>query len=73
MSDIFWLTDEQMAKLAPFFPKSHGKPRVDDRRVLSGIMQNADAIPNSGPPANWITSWCAWTIRRICLCGDVLN
>jgi len=30
MSDLFWLTDEQMAKLSPFFPKSHGKPRVDD-------------------------------------------
>jgi hypothetical protein len=28
MSDLYWLTDEQMAKLAPFFPKSHGKPRV---------------------------------------------
>ncbi|KAA0909377.1 IS5/IS1182 family transposase, partial [Aquicoccus porphyridii] len=27
MSDLFWLTDEQMAKLSPFFPKSHGKPR----------------------------------------------
>ncbi len=38
MSDLFWLTDEQMGKLAPFFPKSHGKPRVDDRRVLSGII-----------------------------------
>lgn len=37
MSDLYWLTNEQMAKLAPFFPKSHGKPRVDDRRVLSGI------------------------------------
>ena len=37
MSDLYWLTDEQMAKLAPFFPKSHGKPRVDDKRVLSGI------------------------------------
>ena len=37
MSDLFWLTDEQMAKLTPFIPKSHGKPRVDDRRVLSGI------------------------------------
>lgn len=22
----------------PYFPKSHGKPRVDDRRVLSGII-----------------------------------
>ena len=38
MSDLYWLTDEQMAKLSPFFPKSHGKPRVDDRRVLSGII-----------------------------------
>ena len=27
-----------MARLQPFFPKSHGKPRVDDRRVLSGII-----------------------------------
>ena len=38
MSDLYWLTDEHMAKLAPFFPKSHGKPRVDDKRVLSGII-----------------------------------
>ena len=38
MSNLYWLTDEQMAKLAPFFPKSHGKPRVDDKRVLSGII-----------------------------------
>jgi hypothetical protein len=33
MSSLFWLTDEQMARLEPFFPKSHGKPRVDDRRM----------------------------------------
>ncbi|RYF20818.1 MAG: IS5/IS1182 family transposase, partial [Oxalobacteraceae bacterium] len=26
MSDLYWLTDEQMARLQPFFPKSHGKP-----------------------------------------------
>ena len=38
MSDLFWLTDAQMARLRPFFPKSHGKPRVDDKRVLSGII-----------------------------------
>jgi len=29
MSDLFWLTDEQVKRLRPFFPKSHGKPRVD--------------------------------------------
>lgn len=38
MSDLFWLTDAQMARLKPFFPKSHGKPRVDYKRVLSGII-----------------------------------
>jgi transposase len=38
MSDLFWLTDPQMVRLEPFFPKSYGKPRVDHRRVLSGII-----------------------------------
>jgi transposase len=38
MRDLYWLTDEQMIVWAPFFPKSHGKPRVDDYRVLSGII-----------------------------------
>ena len=38
MSALFWLTDEQMERLRPFFPKSRGKPRVDDRRVLRGIV-----------------------------------
>ena len=38
MSDVFWLTDAQMERLTPFFPLSHGVPRVDDKRVLSGII-----------------------------------
>src|SRR3546814_20078955 len=38
MSDLYWLTDEPMARLRPYFPKSHGLERVDDRRVLSGII-----------------------------------
>ena len=32
MSVLYWLTDEQMARLERYFLKSHGKPRVDDRR-----------------------------------------
>ena len=32
MSSLFWLTDEQMARLRPFFPKSHGKPVKYDKR-----------------------------------------
>lgn len=38
MSNLYCLTDDQVARLAPDFPKSYGKPRVDDRRVLSGII-----------------------------------
>ncbi|MDF3607741.1 IS5 family transposase [Paracoccus sp. DMF-8] len=38
MDELFWLTDAQMERLRPFFPKSRGRPRVDDRRVLSGII-----------------------------------
>jgi hypothetical protein len=34
MRDLFLLKDEQMERLWPFFPKSHGEPRVDDRLVL---------------------------------------
>ncbi|WP_376775041.1 transposase [Mesorhizobium caraganae] len=31
------LTPEQMRRIEPYFPLSHGMPRVDVRRVLSGI------------------------------------
>ena len=41
MSNLFWLTEAQMARLRPFFPKSHGRPRVDDLRVLSGIISHS--------------------------------
>lgn len=38
MSELFWLSEAQMERLKPFFPTSRGKPRVDDRRVLSGTI-----------------------------------
>ena len=38
MSDLYWLSEAQMSRLEPVFPKSHGKPRVDDKRVLCGII-----------------------------------
>lgn len=28
MSDLYWLTEGQIARLQPYFPKSHGKPRL---------------------------------------------
>ncbi len=52
MSNLFLLTDEQMEWLTPFFPKSHGKPRVDDRRVLSVIILiNINGLRWCAPPA----------------------
>ena len=38
MSNLYWLSEAQMDRQRPYFPKSHGVPRVDDRRVLSGII-----------------------------------
>lgn len=38
MSDMIWLSDAQMLGIKPYFPLSHGKPRVDDRRIISGII-----------------------------------
>ena len=38
MSELFWLSTSQMRRIRPYFPLSHGVPRVDDRRVISGII-----------------------------------
>ncbi|WP_264779015.1 transposase, partial [Gluconobacter sphaericus] len=67
MSDLFWLTNEQMDRLRPFFPKSHGRPRVDDRRVLSGIifvnrngLRWRDAPRKYGPYKTLYNRWKRW-------------
>jgi transposase len=37
--DSFWLSEEQFARLRPLLPSdTRGVPRVDDRRVISGII-----------------------------------
>jgi transposase len=39
MADTFWLNERQWARLAPLLPDdTRGVPRVDDRRVISGII-----------------------------------
>jgi transposase len=37
-SGLLLLTEAQMRRIEPYFPLSHGVPRVDDRRVVSGII-----------------------------------
>jgi transposase len=68
MSNLFWLTEAQMARLRPYFPKSHGRPRVDDRRVLSGIifinrngLRWCDAPREYGPPKTLYNRWMRWS------------
>ena len=67
MSNLFWLTDEQMERLEPFFPESHGRPGVDDRRVLSGrifVNRNGlrwrDAPAEYGPAKTLYNRWKRW-------------
>ncbi len=38
MSDLYYLTEQQIETIQPCFPRSHGVARVDDRRALSGII-----------------------------------
>ena len=38
MSDLIMLSDTQMERIKSYFPLSHGVTRVDDRRVISGII-----------------------------------
>lgn len=57
MSDHFWLSEEQLARIKPYFPLSHWVPRVDVRKVVSGIihvirngLRWRDAPTDYGPP-----------------------
>mgnify|MGYP001130289818 CR=1 FL=1 len=72
MSDLFWLTDAQMARSEPYFPKPHGKPRFDDRRVLSGIisinrngLRWRDAPKEYGPHKTLYNRWKRWSDKGI--------
>ena len=38
MADLFLLSEAQMRRIERYFPLSHGIARVDDRRVISGIV-----------------------------------
>ena len=38
MSDLILLSPGQMRRISSYFPLSHGIPRVDDRKIISGII-----------------------------------
>ena len=68
MADIFLLSPAQMRRIKPFFPLSHGIPRVDDRRVISGIifvirngLRWRDAPPAYGPHKTLYNRFIRWS------------
>jgi transposase len=70
MTRLFWLFDEAWAAIDPHLP--HGKPRVDDRRVISGILHILqtgcrwrDMPPEYGPAITIYNRYNRWSQRGL--------
>jgi putative transposase len=68
MSVPFLLSPAQMRRIRPHFPLAHGVPRVDDRRVVSGIvfvikggLRWRDAPPGYGPHKTLYNRFVRWS------------
>ena len=68
MSEVFYLSHTQFNRIKPHFPRSHGVPRVDDLRVLSGIiyvirngLQWKDAPKAYGPHKTLYNRFMRWS------------
>ena len=73
MADLFWLSERQFARLSPLLPtNTRGVPRVDDRRVISGIVHVlrtggrwADAPAAYGPSKTLYNRFVRWAERGV--------
>ena len=73
MSDFFWFSDAQWARIEPLLPTGQrGKRRVDDRRVLSGIVHAlrcggrwTDCASIYGPKKTLYNRFVRWSERGI--------
>ena len=71
--DQFWLTDDQFSKIEPHLPTdTRGKERVDDRRVISGIVHVlksggrwVDAPPDYGPRKTLYNRFVRWAAKGV--------
>ena len=68
MSDLWLLSEAQMRRIEPDFPLSHGMPRVDDRRIVSGIifvirngLRWRDAPADYGPHKTIYNRFIRWS------------
>ena len=72
-SNLFWLNDEQWRGIEPHLPTDvRGKDRVDDRRVISGILHVlksgcrwCDCPPQYGPPTTIYNRFVRWARRGV--------
>jgi transposase len=87
MSGLFWLNDDQWAAIEPHLPKNQpGARRVDDRRVISGILHVLkigcrwlDCPSDYGPYTTVYNRFNRWSRRRfwiklleaLAVCGAV--
>ena len=70
--NLFWLSDEQWARIEPHLPTDvRGKQRVDDRRVISGIVHVLksgcrwkDCPPEYGPHTTVYNRFTRWARRE---------
>ena len=70
---LFWLTDEQWRHIEPRLPTDvRGKDRVDDRRVISGILHVLksgcrwrDCPTEYGPPTTIYNRFSRWARRGV--------
>ncbi len=73
--DLFWLSNEQFSKIAPhLLIDTRGKARVDDRRVISGIVHVLksggrwiDAPPDYGPKKTLYNRYVRWAEKGVWL------
>jgi transposase len=71
--NLFWLSDDQWRRIEPHLPTDvRGKERVDDRRVISGILHVlksgcrwCDCPPEYGPPTTIYNRFVRWAERGV--------
>jgi len=73
MSRLFWLSDDAWSAIEPHLPTNHpGARRVDDRRVVRGILHVLktgcrwkDCPAEDGPPTTIYNRFNRWSRRRL--------
>ena len=73
MADLYWLSDDAWALIEPHLPYGQpGKPRVDDRTVISGILHVLktgcrwrDCPSEYGPYTTIYNRYNRWSYRGI--------